>query len=333
MKLKPILTAFAVAFAALAQPALASNYTYDRNGEPTHYKGIPLPPIQTVAEARAATEKKIAAAKAEETKQAAQAATSSNLQSEIGNHQLFYTGKPYLEETGQYLFLFRHYDPELARWTTADPSGFPDGANDQRYAPCPTAQVDFLGLVSVTVTGVPESSASGSTLSINVTHAAAQVGSQIAAYMQVQWGLSGLPSGVDGWVVQRVQWNWSITDNATGVAVQPQGSPTPPTSPFWEAWRYESGQWGRYVGGSFQAISGWNTDNYGIAPQSANTSGFISITGKVDFYRDSVITTDDPRNWGSGAITVAGDLNAIFSQPSWWTGSGFNHNMKLTWVE
>jgi RHS repeat-associated protein len=143
--MKTILTAIAVALSAFVQPALA-NYTYDKNGEPTHYKGIPLPPIQTVEEARAATDKRIAAIKAEEAKQAAEGAVSSNRQSEIGNHQLFFTGKPYLEETGQYLFLFRHYDPELARWTTADPSGFPDGANNSMYSRTPTTEFDALGL-------------------------------------------------------------------------------------------------------------------------------------------------------------------------------------------
>ena len=132
MKIKPILTALAVALVALAQPALA-NFTQNEKGEITHYNGIELPPIQTVEEAKAQAQKEIAAAKkAREAEQAA-AITSSNLQSEISNQQLFYTGKPYLEETGQYLFLFRHYDPELARWTTADPSGFPDGANNWQY--------------------------------------------------------------------------------------------------------------------------------------------------------------------------------------------------------
>lgn len=142
MNLKPILTALA----AVAQPAFASNWAFDKNGEPTHYKGVPLPPIKTVEEVRAETEKRIAAIKAEEAKQAAEAATSSNQPSEIGNHHVFYTGKPYLEETGQYLFLFRHYDPKLARWTTADPSGFPDGANAYYRAGSPTKTFDALGL-------------------------------------------------------------------------------------------------------------------------------------------------------------------------------------------
>ncbi len=58
----------------------------------------------------------------------------------------FYTGKPYLESTGGYSFKYRSYKPELARWTSEDPSGFPDGANSQSYAPNPTSEVDFEGL-------------------------------------------------------------------------------------------------------------------------------------------------------------------------------------------
>ena len=142
-KITPILAAFAVTLSALASTAMAvETFTYDAKGNLTHIKGIPIEPIPTVEQARAATEKRIAEIKAEEAKQAAQAATTSNLQSEIGNHQLFYTGKPYLEETGQYLFLFRHYDPELARWTTADPSGFPDWPNNYLYAMNPFSGLD-----------------------------------------------------------------------------------------------------------------------------------------------------------------------------------------------
>jgi RHS repeat-associated protein len=138
--LPPITTTF-------VQPVLA-NWTYDKSGEPTHYKGIPIPPMQTVEEARAATDKRLAAIKAEEAKQAAEAAELAirDPQPATAWQELFFTGKPYLEETGQYLFLFRHYDPELARWTTADPSGFPDGANNVAYMAVPTSGLDFLGL-------------------------------------------------------------------------------------------------------------------------------------------------------------------------------------------
>jgi RHS repeat-associated protein len=145
---KSTLTVFAVALAAIVQPAL-TEFTQDANGNPTHYNGIPIPPMQTVAEARAATEKRLAAIKAEEAKQAAQAATklaTRNSTPATAPQELFFTGKPYLEETGQYLFLFRHYDPELAWWTTADPSGFPDGANNYLYCNAPFSGFDTYGL-------------------------------------------------------------------------------------------------------------------------------------------------------------------------------------------
>jgi RHS repeat-associated protein len=45
----------------------------------------------------------------------------------------FYTGKPYLASSGDYAFKYRSYSPELARWTSEDPSGFPDGANHLLY--------------------------------------------------------------------------------------------------------------------------------------------------------------------------------------------------------
>ncbi|MEI8122384.1 MAG: RHS repeat-associated core domain-containing protein [bacterium] len=74
---------------------------------------------------------------------------------------LFYTGKPYVEEIGSYAFKFRQYNPELSRWTTVDPSGFPDGANNAAYSAIPTCQLDCQGLATVTVTGVPQSGSVG----------------------------------------------------------------------------------------------------------------------------------------------------------------------------
>jgi len=58
----------------------------------------------------------------------------------------FYTGKPYLAESGSYAFKYREYNPEMGRWTTVDPSGFPDGANNRMYAAVPTSQLDNNGL-------------------------------------------------------------------------------------------------------------------------------------------------------------------------------------------
>jgi RHS repeat-associated protein len=58
----------------------------------------------------------------------------------------FYTGKPYDADLGAYTFAARSYDPEINRWTSADPSGFPDGANNRRFAPSPTSELDSTGL-------------------------------------------------------------------------------------------------------------------------------------------------------------------------------------------
>ena len=50
-----------------------------------------------------------------------------------GGSSVFYTGKPYVTEVGSYAFKYRTYDPALSRWTSVDPSGFPDGVNNQIY--------------------------------------------------------------------------------------------------------------------------------------------------------------------------------------------------------
>lgn len=58
----------------------------------------------------------------------------------------FYTGKPYDEDLGGYVFNCRTYSPAINRWTTPDPSRFPDGANAHRYTPVPTTEMDPFGL-------------------------------------------------------------------------------------------------------------------------------------------------------------------------------------------
>lgn len=63
----------------------------------------------------------------------------------------FYTGKPYDADLASYTFAFRSYDPELNRWTSSDPSGFPDGANNFRYVANPLQMLDTFGLQSIDV--------------------------------------------------------------------------------------------------------------------------------------------------------------------------------------
>ncbi len=63
----------------------------------------------------------------------------------------FFTGKPYDADLGGYVFKYRTYDPHLGRWTTPDPSGFPDGANGYGYTigSRVLVAVDPLGLKTV----------------------------------------------------------------------------------------------------------------------------------------------------------------------------------------
>ncbi len=118
--MKTIQAALAAILLSAVQPAIA---------EVLHIKGVPVPPIQTVEQARAKTDKRLAAIRAREADETPQTAASQS----SSRGETFFTGKPLVEETGQYAFLFRHYDPELNRWTTSDPSGFPDGANNWQY--------------------------------------------------------------------------------------------------------------------------------------------------------------------------------------------------------
>ncbi len=49
-----------------------------------------------------------------------------------GDKSAFFTGKPYVEGLGS-VFLFRNYRPELSKWTSSDPLGYPDGWNNLAY--------------------------------------------------------------------------------------------------------------------------------------------------------------------------------------------------------
>jgi RHS repeat-associated protein len=65
----------------------------------------------------------------------------------------FYTGKPYDADLAAYMFMYRTYNPELNRWTTTDPSGFPDGAQNSSYVNKPTYGIDPSGLTFLFYTG------------------------------------------------------------------------------------------------------------------------------------------------------------------------------------
>lgn len=62
-----------------------------------------------------------------------------------GNVEMFYTGKAFDSERAGYLFAYRNYSPDLGRWTSADLTGFPDGANNTCYVATPTSEIDPTG--------------------------------------------------------------------------------------------------------------------------------------------------------------------------------------------
>ena len=68
-------------------------------------------------------------------------------QLETRNSQLetFFTGKPHVAGLG-HAFLLRNYRPDLGKWPTADPLGYPDGLNNFAYVNGRvTSGVDWLG--------------------------------------------------------------------------------------------------------------------------------------------------------------------------------------------
>jgi RHS repeat-associated protein len=74
-----------------------------------------------------------------------------------GEQAARYTGKPYDADIGAYVFPFRNYRSDEARWMSADPSGFPDGSNARLYAPSPLHEVDSLGLFTLSNSFSPSS--------------------------------------------------------------------------------------------------------------------------------------------------------------------------------
>jgi len=232
----------------------------------------------------------------------------------LSPEEIRYTGKPYSKELGAYVFNYRNFDPEMSRWTSADPSGFPDGANSQIYAPIPINQLDSKGLTTVTVTGVPTSGASGSTLSITTDSQAQQVDSNIQAAMQIHYSVSGTASG---WVVQKV----TIASNISNNDGSPYSGDTLNIT-YWEAWTVTNG-----------SVQYGGQDNYNTPSFSTSTHGSVVFTGIADFYRTSSISSGAPSTWLAGGVAPAGVLLSTTTAPSWWGNSGFNHNMSLSWTE
>jgi RHS repeat-associated protein len=150
----------------------------------------------------------------------------------------FYTGKPYVDSSGGYAFKYRSYNPELARWTSEDPSGFPDGANCQVFVPAPSFMFDPNGLSwenyyqftslswKTVVTETNETNAN-----VSLTNVSVAVGQN-----------SNGPTG-------QIQFGFSITTNSTVISTNSattltnQYSMDLPTGSGWE----KSGEYTKYT--------------------------------------------------------------------------------------
>jgi RHS repeat-associated protein len=105
--------------------------------------------------------------------------------------EFFYTGKPYDTDLGAYAFNYRNYDPELKRWTTMDPSGFPDGVNNSLYVSnSPLGVYDTDGLMSVSISGVTiDLKESGVKVTVDIPGSGVQ--NKTSSNNDVTWTITG----------------------------------------------------------------------------------------------------------------------------------------------
>ncbi|MCE0499219.1 MAG: hypothetical protein LV481_14865 [Methylacidiphilales bacterium] len=218
----------------------------------------------------------------------------------------FYTGKPYIADAGGYIYKYRTYNPEISRWTTADPSGFPDGANNFGYASNPISHGDPLGLF-LSGSGDPDLS-----------------------YDETFWNSSYAAASAAG---------WTITQEALGTAESGAGSASFSESDEEEIQTsnlYGEGQLGvLYAGQVYNAIQDFENSNPGanFGPQSFTftssdpdeyfglhsltfaTTGIVIWSGNTWTYDATVNLT---KTWsfagyGSGGTAYSGDAawNAV----------------------
>jgi len=115
-----------------------------------------------------------------------------------------FTGKPFLQELGGYMFLHRTYSPYANQWTLSDPSGFPDGRNNRLYViGDPLSQIDPSGLETVdynTVLAKYNNSTPNCEIKVKTTSAFEVVPQAVSAEIVALSGTSGYgyvsPGGV-----------------------------------------------------------------------------------------------------------------------------------------
>jgi RHS repeat-associated protein len=226
-----------------------------------------------------------------------------------------FTGKPYDEDLGAYVFPFRNYRADEARWMSVDPSGFPDGVNARYYASVPTANLDALGLYTVTITG---GYGTGSSASFSYSVGTAQQ------------EISGLPNG---WIGGMKTTAISISNTAV--------------SGFWVqdvVFSMNGSQYDRYfeaakvsVGDNSISVNGKQgislnpfVDQFIWNFQPPTSSGSATIQGWANYY--VLDLPDSPSSYWPNNVGVAGDFYSTRSVPSWFSRSGAVYSwLKISW--
>ena len=158
-----------------------------------------------------------------------------------------FTGKPYDADMGAYVFPFRNYRSDEARWMSADPSGFPDGSNAFAYAPTPVSGLDALGLQTTKITFSPSIGAGDITAAITRALANLTVSGIVS---------SGLQTDILG------KANSLVTAAANNIVI--------PTTPLDVTF-----------GGNYSSSSGWS--NASATPGPFNVKSSIAASGGVTF--------------------------------------------------
>jgi RHS repeat-associated protein len=193
-----------------------------------------------------------------------------------------FTGKPYDADLGAHVFPFRNYRSDSGRWTSADPSGFPDGVNSNRYDPVVTTSLDPLGLTTVNASEVQ---------SMDIYR------SDIISAMDI--AINNLYSGSNlplskaifsGWAHQRIssQSIFSQQSTLSGTADYVDSSP---------GWSNPSFQMAEF-GQSFAAGIGISYEgvNYGY-------NGTVEMTVKSFTFSNYSGTEEPPNSWSVEATT------------------------------
>jgi RHS repeat-associated protein len=240
-----------------------------------------------------------------------------------------FTGKPYDADMGAHVFPFRNYRSDSGRWMSADPSGFPDGANGQAYSPVPVSALDPLGLSSQTydpegpvyrhMEGTPDSAQTSGSLTMNIVGVGARIVNQDYGLFEVEFSVaSGITSG---WIVQHiVASRFSYADEYDTVG----------TTKSWEYWE----QWEVFANGM---VNYGGKDSFQFARHKfagtwtgAGNAKYISV--------EAASSGTNPDTWDYGFNqpgTLAGSLKATTVEPSWWKNvtGGVSHSGYFSYYE